>query len=64
MTMYNRKFNIKRDCSELIEHNQIVRFILDEMGEDNIENISCDDWSEAQIKAYDYLWKIFVNQWK
>ena len=62
--MYNRKFSTKRDYSALIEHNQTVRFILDEMDEDNIKNRPCNEWSDAQSKAYDYLWKIFQNQWK
>ena len=62
--MYNRKFNVKRDCSALIEHNQTVRFILGEMDKDNIKNRSCVEWSKAQKKASDYLWKIFENQWK
>jgi len=62
--MYNRKFSTKRDFSALIEHNQTVQFILDKMDKDNIKNRSCYEWSKAQNKAYDYLWKIFKNQWK
>lgn len=51
---YNRKFNIKKDFSELNElENKILPLIRNE-----VKN------KESELLIRTYLYKVFSNQWK
>jgi len=60
--MYNRKFNIKKDFSELNEMENVILPLVDKMTYENALNEDENEYKKNLLKNYIRI--IFLNQFK